>query len=283
MSNQKKRHTKKPDKAQQTLVLKEYTSSGELRFLPTDRLTSGQPYQRPVEEKDVDDLIRKWDDHLLKPLIVSFRDDHFYLIDGQHRVAALRKMNGGAEVIVPCQVHNDLTYEKEAELYAKLDKANKRMTLSQSTNALIESGQNPEALEIKRLVEKNGFRWALITPTGKEHEISATRALINAYRLLGGANFDRMLRLLDGTWHGAPNSLRAAMLSGMALFLKTYDTELDNAAFIKRLSDVDPEEIIRRGKLDFSTSSVALRYARVLLEKYNSLRRGKKLSYRFNT
>ncbi len=283
MSNRKKRHTKKLDKAQRTLVLKEYTSSGELRFLPTDRLTSGQPYQRPVEEKDVDDLIRKWDDHLLKPLIVSFRDGHFYLIDGQHRVAALRKMNGGAEVIVPCQVHNDLTYEKEAELYAKLDKANKRMTLSQSTNALIESGQNPEAMEIKRLVEKNGFRWALTTPTGKEHEISATRALINAYRRLGGANFDRMLRLLDGTWHGAPNSLRAAMLSGMALFLKTYDTELDNAAFIKRLSDVDPEEIIRRGKLDFSTSSVALRYARVLLEKYNSLRRGKRLPYRFNT
>ena len=178
MSNRKKRHAKKPDKTQQTLVLKEYTSSGELRFLPIDRLTSGQPYQRPVEEKDVDDLIRKWDDHLLKPLIVSFRDGHFYLIDGQHRVAALRKMNGGAEVIVPCQVHNDLTYEKEAELYAKLDKANKRMTLSQSTNALIESGQNPEALEIKRLVEKNtkfrrpvrlsmrtGF-WAVRTSTG---------------------------------------------------------------------------------------------------------------------
>lgn len=59
MSNRKKRHTKKQDKAQQTLILKEYSSSGELRFLPTDRLTSGQPYQRPVEEKDVDDLIRK--------------------------------------------------------------------------------------------------------------------------------------------------------------------------------------------------------------------------------
>ena len=283
MSNRKKRHTKKQDKAQQTLILKEYSSSGELRFLPTDRLTSGQPYQRPVEEKDVDDLIRKWDDHLLKPLIVSFRDGHFYVVDGQHRIAALRKMNNGAEVIVPCQVHNDLTYEKEAELYAKLDRVNKRMTLSQSTNALIESGQNAEVLEIKRLVEKNGFHWALTTPTGKEHEISAARALINAYRLLGGANFDRMLRLLESTWHGAPNSLRAAMLSGMALFLKTYDTELDNAAFIKRLSAVDPEEIIRRGKLDFSTSSVALRYARVLLEKYNSQRRGKKLPYRFNT
>ena len=116
MSNRKKRHNKKQNKGQQTLILKEYSSSGELRFLPTDRLTSGQPYQRPVEEKDVDDLIRKWDDRLLKPLIVSFRDGHFYLIDGQHRVAALRKMNGGAEVIVPCQIHNDLTYEKEAEI-----------------------------------------------------------------------------------------------------------------------------------------------------------------------
>ena len=60
------------------------------------------------------------------------------------------------------------------------------------------------------------------------------------------------------------------------------ETKLDDRSFIKRLSAVDPEEIIRRGKMDFSTNKAALRFARVILEKYNSQQRGgRKLPYRF--
>ena len=87
---------------------------------------------------------------------------------------------------------------------------------------------------------------------------------------------------MSHTWRGNPRSLTAALLSGMALFLKTYGTELDDNHFIRRLSVIDPEEIIRRGRLDYSTSNNSLRYARVLLEKYNGTRRtNKQLSYRF--
>ena len=78
-----------------------------------------------------------------------------------------------------------------------------------------------------------------------------------------------MLLLLEQTWHGLPYSLNAVVFSGLALFLKIYDTELNDRVFIKRLSDVDPDEIICRGRLDFSTNSTALRYARIFLEKYN--------------
>ena len=112
--------------------------------------------------------------------------------------------------------------------------------------------------------------------------MEATRAVINAYRLLGGAAFSRMLVLTARTWHGTPSSVKASFLSGMALFLKTYETELDDDVFVKRLSTVDPEEILRRGKADFSTNKAALRFARVILGKYNSQQRGgRKLPYRF--
>jgi len=70
----------------------------------------------------------------------------------------------------------------------------------------------------------------------------------------------------------------------MALFLKTYEAELPDQTFIRRLSVVDPEEIIQRGKLDFSTNKAALRFARVILSKYNSQQRGgHKLPYRFKS
>ena len=107
------------------------------------------------------------------------------------------------------------------------------------------------------------------------------QALINAYRLLGGASFTRMLQLLWDTWKGDSRSLTAALLAGMALFVETYDTELNDRTFVSRLSQADPDEINRRGRADFSTSNNALRFARVILEKYNGQRRGRKLPYRF--
>ena len=182
-----------------------------------------------------------------------------------------------------CQVYYGLTYEQEAELYYKLDRAKGHLRLSSATKALLESGSNPEITEIRRLLEDAGFIWALDKPTGEPFEIVPTRAVINAYRLLGGAAFSRMLELMAKTWRGTPSATKAFMISGMALFLKTYETKLDDHTFIKRMSAVDPEEIIRRGKADFSTNKAALRFARVILSKYNSQQRGgRKLPYRFD-
>ena len=43
-----------------------------------------------------------------------------------------------------------------------------------------------------------------------------------------------------------------------------------------------PDEIIQRGKADFSTNCAALRFARVIRDKYNGHQRGgRKLPYRF--
>ena len=195
--------------------------------------------------------------------------------------AALRRMNGDKDLMVPCRMHYGLSYAEEAELCWKLDQAKSRLTLAQSITALKEAGTDEEISAILRLMEVNGFKWTLDKDIPGEYEIRAARAVLSAYRLLGQDAFDRMLRLLAGAWQGAPSSLKGGFLSGMALFVKTYETELVDRTAIKRLSAIDPEEVIRRGKTDFSTNRAALRYARVLWKKYNCQRGGRKLAYRF--
>lgn len=286
MSYRKKKHISggqpRNDSRQMTLSGMNANTQSEEKLLSTAELYSGQPYQRPVLDRDVDKLVREWDPRLLTPLVVSYRDGRYYLVDGQHRVCAMRKKNSCKDVTALCWVYHDLTYEQEAELYYKLDRAKGHLRLAHATKALVESGADAEIIEIKRLLEDAGFVWALDKPTGEAFEVEATRAVINAYRLLGGAAFSRMLELIARTWRGALSSVKASFLSGMALFLKTYETELDDDVFVKRLSAVDPEEIIRRGKADFSTNKAALRFARVILGKYNSQQRGgRKLPYRF--
>ena len=277
MSYRKKHSPPKPE--QQALFPPaevEYSNPGAIRTLSTARLTSGLPYQRPVEQKNVDKLIRNWNSRELYPVIVSFRDGKFNVVDGQNRIAAMRQMAGGGDVIVPCMIYTGMTYEQEAELYAKLDKGKRPLTPRQHTKALVESGADARIMEIKCLVEDVGFVWALTEPTGEPFEIAPIRALVNAHQLLGGEAFARMLSLLAGAWQGMPNSLRASMLSGMALFVKTYEAELSDRAFIRRMSAVSPEEIIRLGRIE---ADVGLRFARIILDKYNG--GGAELPYRF--
>ena len=81
--------------AVETVSGTEYRNPGIDREIHTDHLTSGLPYQRPVNPREVDRLIREWDERLLEPVIVSFRDGKFNVVDGQHRISAMRKMNGG--------------------------------------------------------------------------------------------------------------------------------------------------------------------------------------------
>lgn len=285
MSYRKNRYPQTPKKAEPREPLHGEafcTNPGVERSFYANSLTSGLPYQRPVEEKEVDRLISEWDERLLDPIIVSFRDGRFNVVDGQHRIAALRKMNHGNDVMVMCKVYSGLTYAQEAELCYKLDKAKKRLSLSQSTNALAESGADAEVSAVKKMVESHGFIWALNQKGGKANEIATTRATMNAYKLLGASAFTRLVKLLRNTWDGDPRSLTAYVISGLALFIETYAVDMDDRIFVAQLSKVDPNEIICRGKLDYSTTKKALRYARVMLEKYNGQRKeAKKLPYRF--
>lgn len=76
MSSYRKKHNpQKSSKPVQELkqAESEYQNPGVDRELHTNRLTSGLPYQRPVNQKEVDRLIREWDERLLDPVIVSFR------------------------------------------------------------------------------------------------------------------------------------------------------------------------------------------------------------------
>lgn len=277
MRNQRKPSPPRPE--QQTIFPSaevEYSNPGSIRTLSTSQLTSGLPYQRPVLQKDVDKIIREWNGREVTPVVVSFRDGKFNVVDGQHHIEAMRQKAGGRDVIVPCIIHTGMTYEQEAELYARLDRDKKRLTLRQYTKAVVEAGSDANIMEVKRLTEEVGFIWALGEPTGEPFEIAPIRALINAHQLLGGEAFARMLSLLAGAWQGAPNSLKASMLSGMALFIKTYETELHDRAFIRRMSIVSPEEIIRLGRIE---TDVGLRFARIILDKYNG--GGAELPYRF--
>lgn len=95
----------------------EYSNPGVIRAMSTSQLTSGLSYQCPIKPQDVKRIIREWNPRKLTPVIVSFRDRKFNVLDGQHHIEAMRQMAGGKDVIVP----TGMTYEDEAAMYALLE------------------------------------------------------------------------------------------------------------------------------------------------------------------
>ena len=246
-----------------------FQNPGMERPLNSAQLTSGLAYQRPVNQREVDELANDWQPDLFEPPIVSYRDGKFFLVDGQRRIAALRQRNRGGDVTVLCRVFENLTYEEEADLLVRIDRAKKNMTLSESTNARRESRKDPTTEIIFQILRRAGFTWTLQRRETGNYKINATSAVFHAYNLLGKTDFARMMDLLRGTWEGSPASVTATMLAGMSLFVKTYDLELDDQNFVRRLSAVSAVKVLALAKEEDSKGSRNLRCARVLWQLYN--------------
>lgn len=261
-----------------------FTTPYEKKQLSTGILFSGQAYQRKVRPARVKQIMDEFDPKLLDEVIVSYRSGQYNVVDGQHRIAALKAMNGGADVMVTCKVASGLTYEQEADLYERLDASKKRLSVADSTRAKVEANNDPEIQNIKKVLKANGLIWSLKNGGGYggNNRVASARTLLNAYSLLGLDGFAQMIRLIKTTWGGEAKSLNSYILSGMSLFVKTYGQEIQEETFVKKLSRVSPSEIITEGKSDISTREMALKYARVIRNKYNYKARENALSYKFN-
>ena len=249
--------------------------------LSTALLTSGQAYQRPVKRRHVDKIIRNYDPRLMDEIIVNCRGGKYYVIDGQHRITALREMNNGVDVIVTCKVYYGLTYQQEAEFYHLLDAAKTKLNTKDDVRSMFESGEFPNIEDIKKVLKAHDLELNLTSGgVHADNRISAIRETLNAYDELGFSGFSRMIRLLKETWHGKRKSLTSYILSGMTLFLKTYGELVGDATFVQQLSRFRTEDIIQQGKADTATRSGQVKYAKAIWSKYNFHKRDK-LPYRF--
>ena len=255
----------------------------EKKQLSTSVLHSGQGYQRPVKMHVIKKIIKEFDPKVLDEIVVSFRDGKFYVVDGQHRITALKEMNGGHECMVNCKIIADLTYEQEADLYEKLDKSKTKLNIADRTRAKSEAGEYQDIADIEKVLAANSIEWVFST-TGVSgtNKVSATRTLLSSYDQLGFDEFQRVIHLIKETWCGDKQSLNRFIISGVSLFFKTYGTGINDRTFVRQLSKVPPQEILSEGKTDSITREMALKYARVIWSKYNYKQRVGLLEYRFN-
>ena len=200
-------------------------------------------YQRPVNMNRVRQIVSEFDSDLVNILKVSYRDGHYYVFDGSHTLEALRQVNGKEHFPVVCKLYKGLSYEREAMLFAMQTGNSARVGMPYKLRALEQAGDEPTVhfLEVTR---NCGFEIAPGERSNKKDTIAAVCKANAVYAMLGEEMYTDMLRLIKKTWDGESWSVSQNMLSGMAIFYKTYG-KFNQERFVSKLSASSRTEILK--------------------------------------
>jgi hypothetical protein len=204
-----------------------------LRWVPIAKMRVNPLAQRELNNARVDKLASEMELEQLGNPTVSQRDEWFYIIDGQHRVAALKKWlgdGGWEDQSIQCWAYegeNALSEEEEAEVFLK---QNDTLTVAtfEKFRIGIKSGR-PEETDIDRIVRAQALRISRERGNGA---IMAVGTLRKVYRL-GPAVLARTLGIIRDAY--GDRGLEAPVIEGLGLLCSRYNGELDDVAAIERL------------------------------------------------
>ena len=146
-------HTQSTDPT--TAVINAVTIECDLRL---GQMEVSPEYQRPTRQVWMRKLVKEFSPALVGKIRVAERDGHYYVIDGQHRVEAMRVIFAGDEDrLIRCDVQIIETAEEQARLFVSLNTARSPMRPHDIFRARL-AANDDAALAIVDLLERYGFR-----------------------------------------------------------------------------------------------------------------------------
>jgi len=165
--------------------------------------------------------------------VVSERRGTYYLVDGQHRIAAIKEWIGAGweDQRIECRVYTGLTEAEEADLF---DRLNDQMAVTAFDRFRVRvNAKRPEECDIKRIVERERL---CISRDKIPGAIGAVTTLIRIYRRANEKVLAKTLRLIRDAY-GDPG-FEAVVLDGIAHLVQRYDGLLEDIAAAKTLANV---------------------------------------------
>ena len=200
----------------------------KLEWVPIPMMRVSPLAQRELNQGRVDRLAADFDLEQLGTPTVNLREGHWYVIDGQHRIEALKQI-GYDDQHVQCWAYRGLSDVEEAEKFLKLNDV-----LSVSAFAKFKVGVQagrPEECDIDKIVRHAGLH---VAQGGGHGAIAAVGTLRRIYQRGGPACLSRTLSIVDNSF-GDPG-LEALVIDGIGLICHRYNGDLSDEQAITALS-----------------------------------------------
>lgn len=201
-----------------------------LAWIPLNKVRVNPLAQREQVQARIDKLVTEFDPEQLGFPTVNLRDGHYWVIDGAHRIAALKEWLGEWEAQqVQCQTYEGLSEEEEAEVFLKLND-----TLAVQAYAKFRIGVQagrPEEVEVDKVVRQCQLR---VSQDKGDGAIGAVGTLMRVYRRGGPLTLARTLLIIRDAYGDA--GLEASVIDGIGLLCNRFNGDLDDVKLVQRLS-----------------------------------------------
>ena len=176
--------------------------------------------------------------------VLNARDGVFWIVDGQHRVEALRIMGWGDEKI-ECEVYEGLTDQEMARLF---DRRNDRRAVDKMSTfkARCTAGDAREC-EIERVVMEQGLKIARGIEIGT---VAAVVALGHVYDRSGADVLGRTLKTLRDAYESDASGFNGHIVEGLGMVYARYTERINDAQMVKALNGMayGPRGLLRRAE-----------------------------------
>lgn len=200
--------------------------TARLRWVPLNRVAVSDIAQRDVKSARVDYLVAHFDAEQIGTPVVNERGGKFFVIDGQHRMAALREVFGDSHQ-VQCWTYVGLSEQEEAEKFLQINDV-LSVSAMDKYQIGVEAGREIEA-DIDRIVRACGM---VVSRQAVEGGIGAVGTLRRVYTRSGAGTLGRTLRMIDSAFGSA--GLEASVIDGIGMLCGRYNGELqDELAVVK--------------------------------------------------
>lgn len=208
------------------------TREARLRWVPIPdmRYAHGVSQRERVNEARVNAIAADLDIEQIGNPTVSDRGDHFNVLDGMHRVEAL-KQHGYGDQQIQCWVYAGLNDEQEAEIFLKLNDT-LRVSAFDKFVAGVRAGRDMEA-DIDRIVRSAGLA---VARTKDDGAIGCVGTLTKVYKRAGGPTLARTLHIVRDAY--GTTGLDQHVIDGVGLLCQRYNGQLDEKVAVEKLSSV---------------------------------------------
>ena len=245
----------------------------ELRNLAVGVLEIDSSYQRHLNIGWAKWIASHFNPDVVNIVQVSYRDDHYYVVDGQHTITAIKLKFRDENYPVACKIYHGLTKVEEARLFHDFNRQKKSISAADMLKSQAVYGDE-EVMSFLDHTRDVGFIIDPVKRVNCRYSIQAVKKAQTCFKTLGPEQYDRMLSLLKQAWDGEKWSITQNMLGGMCLFLKVFGNCVDDGVFTSQLGKVSERELLKEVSR-FSDETVPVSYASAIVNLYNKGLRGK--------
>lgn len=232
--------------------------------------------QRQLIQGWVATLTAEFDPEMIGYPTLNLRSGHYYTVDGQHRVEAVKAWigDGWESQNIDCRVYVGLTEREEAEMFLELNNF-KNVTQFDKFKVGV-TGKRADEIGVKTVVESCGLK---IAREKNDGNVACVATLLKVYRRADANTLQRALKIAHGSfgYQGMTNHV----INGLAMVCERYNGELRDKEAVDRLASMrgGVGALISRANVlrNQTAQSVPVCVAAASVEQINKGRGGTKL------